>query len=71
LDVDDAVRIVDSTGDTRPVQWLIERFLHSPEQRKATAAAQIAQLLPGLIELAAQAGIATAPTVPPTGKGRR
>lgn len=62
LDVDDFVGIIASTGDTRPVQWLIERFLHNPEDRKAMAAAQIAQLLPALTELARQAGIATPPT---------
>lgn len=70
LDVDDFVRILVSTGDTRPIQWLVEKFLHNPEQQKAIAAVQIAQLLPGLIELAKQAGIATAPAAP-TGKGRR
>lgn len=56
LDVDDAVSIVASTGDTRPVQWLVERFLHSPEQQRAIAAAQLAQILPAVIELAKQAG---------------
>src|SRR3954471_5240760 len=55
LDIDDAVAIVTSTGDTRPVQWLIERFLHNPEERRATAAAQLAQILPAVVELARQA----------------
>ena len=57
LDVDDMVLIVASTGDTRPVQWLIERFVQDPEQRRATAAAQLAQILPAIVELAAQAGV--------------
>ena len=61
LDVEDAVAIVASTGDTRPVQWLIEKFLHNPEQQRAMAAAQIAQLLPALQQLAQQAGIVTSP----------
>lgn len=60
LDVEDAVAIIASTGDTRPVQWLIEKFLRNPDEQRATAAAQIAQLLPGLMELARQAGITTA-----------
>lgn len=59
LDIDKAVDIIASTGDTRPVQWLIERFLHNPEQRRATAAAQLAQILPAVIELANQAGVVT------------
>jgi hypothetical protein len=59
LDVEDFVGIVQSTGDTRPVQWLIERFLHNPEQQKAMAAAQLAQILPAIIELAHQAGVTT------------
>jgi hypothetical protein len=59
LDIEDAVAVIASTGDTRPVQWLIEKFLHNPEQQKAMAAAQIAQLLPALQQLAIQAGIAT------------
>jgi hypothetical protein len=59
LDIEDFVGVIASTGDTRPVQWLIERFLHNPDQQRAMAAAQIAQLLPGLLELARQAGVGT------------
>jgi len=57
LDVDDFVRLVYSTGDTRPVQWLIERFLHNPEQQRAMAAQQLAQLMPAIAELLTQAGV--------------
>jgi len=60
LDVEDMVALIASTGDTRPVQWLIERFLRDPAQQRAMAAAQIAQVLPALIELAREAGVATA-----------
>lgn len=60
LDVDDFVRIVESTGDHRPVQWLIEKFLRDPDQRRAEAAEQLVRLLPMLAELATQAGIADA-----------
>lgn len=66
LDVDDMVAIITSTGDTRPVQWQIERFLHNPDERRATAALQLAQILPTVVELAHQAGIAA-----PTAKGRK
>lgn len=57
LDVDDFVAIVGSTGDTRPIQWLVERFLHDPEQRRSTALAQLSQVLPAILELANQAGL--------------
>lgn len=59
LDVEMMCRIIESTADTRPVQWLIEKFLRNPEQQRAMAAAQLTQFLPALIELAQQAGIAT------------
>lgn len=59
LDVDVAMKIVASTGDTRPIQWQIEKFLHDPEERKATAAMQLAQILPAIVELAKQAGVTT------------
>lgn len=59
LDVDDFVSVIASTGDTRPVQWLIERFLHNPEQQRATATQQLAQLMPAIAELLSQAGVAT------------
>lgn len=65
LDIEDFVRIIESTGDTRPIQWLIEKFLRDPEQQRAIATAQLAQLLPILTELAAQAGLAQ------SAKGRR
>lgn len=60
LDVEDFVAILASTGDTRPVQWLVEKFLHSPEQQRAAAATQLAQLMPALLELAQQAGVVSA-----------
>lgn len=57
LDINDFIGILQSTGDTRPVQWLIEKFLHNPEQQKAMAAQQLALILPAIIELAQQAGV--------------
>lgn len=55
LDVDDLVAILTVTGDTRPIQWLIEKFLQDPEQQRAMAAAQLARLLPEIAELVKQA----------------
>lgn len=57
LDVDDMVALLHATGDTRPVQWLVEKFLASPDQQRAQAAAQLAQVLPAIIELVHQAGL--------------
>jgi hypothetical protein len=57
LDVELLCGIIASTGDTRPVQWLVEKFLHNPEQQQATALAQIALVMPALMELFGQAGI--------------
>jgi hypothetical protein len=54
----DAIRIVESTGDLRPVYWLVERFLQSDSTRREQAISQIATLLPVLTELVAQAGAA-------------
>jgi len=61
LDVEIGCRIIESTGDTRPIQWQIEKYLHNPEQQRAMAAAQLAQILPAIVELAHQAGIPSAP----------
>jgi hypothetical protein len=57
LRVHDAVRIVDATGDLRPVYWLVERFLQTDSVRREQAISQIATLLPVLTELVAQAGV--------------
>lgn len=37
-----------ATGDTRPVQWLVLRFLRDPEAHRKQALATIAQLAPVL-----------------------
>jgi len=43
----DAIGIIQSTGDLRPIYWLIEGFLKDPELARQEALAQ----LPGLMEL--------------------
>ena len=63
LDVDDFVRIIEVTGDTRPVQWLIEKFMRDPAQQRAQALSALAHLAPMLVELANQAGIVS-PSIP-------
>jgi hypothetical protein len=57
--VQDLVGIIEATSDMRPICWLIEKFMESPEARVARAADQLAHLLPMVTELAVQAGIAT------------
>lgn len=57
LRVQDAVRIIESTGDLRPVYWLIERFLRDPTARKEQAINQLADLLPTMIALVEQSGV--------------
>jgi hypothetical protein len=55
LRVEDLEGIVASTGDHRPIFWLIEKFLRDPATQQQQAIAQIAQLLPVLNELVTQA----------------
>ena len=63
LDIDDLARIVEATGDHRPVLWLVEKFLPSDEQKRRAAVDQLAALMPQIATLLADAGT--------TGKGGR
>lgn len=60
--VQDLVGIIQATGDRRPIYWLIEKFMESPEARMARATDQLTELLSMMAELAAQAGIASKKT---------
>ena len=66
LRVDDLVAIIEHTGDHRPIYWLIERFLQSPEIKRTMAIDQLADLMPQIAELVRQAGAAPSPQ-----RGRR
>jgi len=66
LRVDDLVDIIEHTGDHRPIYWLIERFLQSPEIKRTMAIDQLADLMPQIAELVRQAGAAPSPQ-----RGRR
>lgn len=57
LRVQDMVAILQATSDFRPIYWLIEKFMESPEARRVRASDQLVSLLPALVELAAQAGL--------------
>jgi hypothetical protein len=62
LRVEDLEGILASTGDFRAIHWLIEKFLRDPAAVKDQAIGQIATLLPQLLELAKQAGLAAQKT---------
>lgn len=52
---EDIIGIIESTGDVRPIYWLVEKFIQSPEAQKTQAIAQLAELMPmiqGLVETA-------------------
>jgi len=59
LRADQAVRIIESTGDLTPIYWLIEKFLRDADAQRVQAIQQLAELAPRLLELAAQAGVLT------------
>lgn len=57
LRAEDAIGIIHSTNDLRPVYWLIERFLKDPEAKRQEAINALVQLAPIVNELATQAGL--------------
>ena len=52
----DAIKIIEVTGDLRPVYWLVERFLRDPDAMKQEALAQIPNLVKQLNALLEQSG---------------
>lgn len=45
--------IIESTKDVRPIYWLVEKFIQSPDAQRTQAIAQLAELMPtiqGLVE---------------------
>ena len=48
---EDILGIIESTQDVRPIYWLIEKYLQSPEAQKAQAIAQLAEALPSILAL--------------------
>lgn len=56
LDVEDFVRIIASTNDPRPVQWLTEKFTRDPDKVRTDAALQLAAMIPMIGALIEQAG---------------
>lgn len=66
LRVGDLIKILEATGDHRPIYWLLERFMSDPQARRTAAFEQLAMLAPLIADLAAEAGVPI-----PKGKGRR
>ena len=56
LDVDLMVRIMEATGDIRPLHWLIARFIPTEADRRSAAVDELTAILPRLAELLAAAG---------------
>lgn len=44
----DLPKIIQATGDHRPVYWLVEKFLEDPEVKRARALDYLAELMPQL-----------------------
>jgi hypothetical protein len=55
LRAEDVEGIVSSTGDLRPIYWMVEKFCRDADAQQRQAVAQIAALLPALEELVRQA----------------
>ena len=52
----DAIGVIESTGDLRPVYWMIEKFLRDPESAKQEAFARLPGLMAALEATLEQVG---------------
>lgn len=50
----DLERYIEATGDARPINWLVERFLGEPKDHQQAVLDQLATMLPALTQLLAQ-----------------
>lgn len=55
MTVEDLERFIEATGDTTPVQWLIEKYMQDGGQRQKQAIAALARLAPIIEALTKQA----------------
>ncbi|WP_429498922.1 phage regulatory CII family protein [Robbsia andropogonis] len=53
--VDDLECYINATGDVQPIYWLIEKYLQDEEQKQNRALRQLAERLPDVLALIAQA----------------
>lgn len=61
LSVEDMVRFIQATGDTTPIQWLIERFMQDDELKQRRAMAELTKAMPGILALIKQASAGIEP----------
>lgn len=61
FDVDDLEAYIAATGDTRPIQYLIAKFMRDPQALKQEALAQLVALAEAVGPLMVAAGIAPKP----------
>lgn len=52
----DLEKFIAATGDTRPIYWLIEKYLQDDEAKQKQALAALASVLPEMLALIKQAG---------------
>ena len=57
FNVDDLERYIQTTGDTTPILYLVEKFAVNEDAKKAYAAAELARQLPEIIALARALGV--------------
>lgn len=57
LDIDDLVTIIQTTGDHRPILWLVEKFIPSDDQNRAAALDRLSSMVPEIAALLAAAGV--------------
>ena len=55
--VDSLERYIEKTGDTTPIHYLIDKFLHEKSRKQEAALAQLAPILKQLEPLMRQAGL--------------
>lgn len=55
MTVEDLESFIDATGDTTPIQWLIEKYMQDGTQRQKQAVAALARLAPLIESLTKQA----------------
>jgi hypothetical protein len=49
LPIDFLTKIIETTGDIRPLQWLAAKFIPDEDTRREMALTRIEQILPGLV----------------------
>lgn len=59
-DVNLMVQVMEKTSDLTPLHWLMARFLRDPETSRQAAVQQLAQLMPHIATLLAEAGVGPA-----------